>query len=141
MTHVHSLTICGELLVNYLSQLVDFQELGINMTHIESRPSKSCPGSEYEFYADCEGVEDGDLLVEKLQVYASNISVLARSPKKDEGLYPLIQSPPLFSLSFLPLSLFPLPFSPCSPFLFHLLPLCFSFCPLSLFSPIIIIFL
>ena len=76
------------------------------MTHIESRPSKSCPGSEYEFYADCEGVEDGDLLVEKLQVYASNISVLARSPKKDEGLYPLIQSPPLFSLSFLPLSLF-----------------------------------
>lgn len=61
-----------------------FEELGINMTHIESRPSKSCPGSEYEFYADCEGVEDGDLLVEKLQVYASNISVLARSPKKDE---------------------------------------------------------
>ena len=58
----------------------------MNMSHIESRPSKSQPGSEYDFYVDCEGVVNKEELAEKLQSHASNISVLSRSPKKDEGV-------------------------------------------------------
>ena len=70
-----------------MSQLLSCsQELGVNMSHIESRPSKSHPGSKYDFYVDCEGVVNKDDLAEKLQSHASNISVLSRSPKKDEGV-------------------------------------------------------
>ena len=57
------------------------------MSHIESRPSKSHAGSEYDFYVDCEGVVSKEELAEKLQSHASNISMLSRSPKKDEGVY------------------------------------------------------
>ena len=63
----------------------------MNMSHIESRPSKSHAGSEYDFYVDCEGVVNKEELAEKLQRHASNISVLSRSPKKDEGVYLLEQ--------------------------------------------------
>ena len=59
------------------------QDLGINMSHIESRPSKQSPGQEYEFYVDCECVTEE--LMERLKSLAKSVSVLSRSPKKDEG--------------------------------------------------------
>ena len=58
----------------------------MNMSHIRSRPSKSHPELEYDFYMDCEGAVNKDNLAEKLQSHTSNISVLSRSPKKDEGM-------------------------------------------------------
>ena len=56
------------------------------MTHIESRPSKRAPGKEYDFYIDCTCTEQQKvLLVEEIQSMSSNVSVLSRDPKKDEG--------------------------------------------------------
>ena len=63
------------------------QELGINMTHIESRPSKANPGTEYDFYVDyiC-SEEKRTELVEKLNGYSTSVNVLSRNPQKDEGI-------------------------------------------------------
>ena len=62
------------------------QELGINMTHIESRPSKASPGKEYDFYVDyiCSEEKRAEL-VAKLKEYTTSINLLSRSPQQDEG--------------------------------------------------------
>ena len=63
------------------------QEVGINMTHIESRPSKANPGKEYDFYVDyiCSEEKRAEL-VAKLKEYTTSINLLSRSPQKDEGI-------------------------------------------------------
>ena len=62
------------------------QELGINMTHIESRPSKTNPGVEYDFFVNYVCSEEKRTeLVGKLSCYSTSINVLSRTPKKDEG--------------------------------------------------------
>ncbi len=56
------------------------------MTHIESRPSKKNHGKEYDFFVDCECSESNrGPLLEKLNKCATSVSVLSRTPKKDEG--------------------------------------------------------
>ncbi len=56
------------------------------MTRIESRPSKKNHGEEYDFFVECECSEDAqERLLSKLREYATTVSVLSRSPKKDEG--------------------------------------------------------
>lgn len=57
------------------------------MTHIESRPSRSSPGTEYDFFVDCE--VDGErvkALQQSLESRATNLSIHARDreAKKDE---------------------------------------------------------
>ena len=64
------------------------QELGISMTHIESRPSKTNPGAEYDFYADYSCTEEQRTeLIKKLNDYTTSINVLSRTPQKDEGTW------------------------------------------------------
>ena len=62
------------------------QELSINMSHIESRPSKTNPGKEYDFYVDyiCSEEKRAEL-VTKLKEYTTSINLLSRSPQQDEG--------------------------------------------------------
>lgn len=56
------------------------------MTHIESRPSKSNPGAEYDFYVDYSCAEEQrNELTKKLSDYTTSINVLSRTPQKDEG--------------------------------------------------------
>ena len=56
------------------------------MTHIESRPSKTNPGTEYDFYVDyiC-SEEKRAKLVKTLNSYTTSVNVLSRTPQKDEG--------------------------------------------------------
>ena len=57
------------------------------MTHIESRPSKSKPGSEYDFYVECVCTDkQKEELVEELKSCSTNVSVLSRDPTEDEGI-------------------------------------------------------
>ena len=59
--------------------------MGINMTHIESRPSKKNPGLEYDFYIDCEVPKDiMENLFQRLKTTTDGVSVHARSPGKEE---------------------------------------------------------
>ena len=62
------------------------------MTHIESRPSKTKPGAEYDFYVECICTdEQKEKLVAELDTYSNNVSILSREPSKDEGiLQPLV---------------------------------------------------
>ena len=57
------------------------------MTHIESRPSKTNPGTEYDFFVDCDCSSEGvkEQLLERLQSCAGSVSILTREPKTDEG--------------------------------------------------------
>ena len=57
------------------------------MTHIESRPSKTNPGVEYDFYVDCVSTdEQKQLLLEKLNpISCKVVNVLSRAPSNDEG--------------------------------------------------------
>ena len=56
------------------------------MTHIESRPSKNNPGTEYDFFVDCSCTdEQKQQLVQKLREMCNRIKILSRDPKKDEG--------------------------------------------------------
>ena len=58
----------------------------MNMTHIESRPSKIHAGSEYDFYVDCACAEQlKDQLVEKLKDISLRVNVLSREPNKEES--------------------------------------------------------
>lgn len=58
------------------------------MTHLESRPSKSNPGIEYDFYVECCCTDQQKQeLVEKLTDYANKVNVLSRDPSEDEGIY------------------------------------------------------
>ena len=71
--------------MNFLSPSVP-QELEVNMTHIESRPSKKNRGEEYDFFVDCECTEkQREELVAKLRTCATSVNVLSRTPQKDEG--------------------------------------------------------
>lgn len=64
------------------------QKLGINMTHIESRPSKSNPGAEYDFYVECSCTdEQKQKLLEELKNYSTNTSILSRDPTENEGQF------------------------------------------------------
>ena len=56
------------------------------MTHIESRPSKTNPGMEYDFYVDYICTEEKRAeLVKNLNGYSTSVNVLSRTPQKDEG--------------------------------------------------------
>lgn len=56
------------------------------MTHIESRPSQTNPGAEYDFYVDCDGSTGSiDILVAEIKKMAFNVSVHSRQPKGDES--------------------------------------------------------
>ena len=56
------------------------------MTHIESRPSRSKPDEEYDFYVDCECAEQSkEEVTSKLSAYATNVTLHVCSPKSDEG--------------------------------------------------------
>lgn len=54
-----------------------FEDLDINLTHIESRRSKSNPGTEYDIYTQCVCAEEkkSDLL-NKLDSYSSDVKVV-----------------------------------------------------------------
>lgn len=56
------------------------------MTHLESRPSKTNPGSQYDFYVDCVCPADKkDELVSALRTHSLSVNVLSRDPSVDEG--------------------------------------------------------
>ena len=56
------------------------------MKHLESRPSKSNPGSEYDFYVDCVcPPEVKEELLSSLKAHSISVNVLSRDPGMDEG--------------------------------------------------------
>ena len=61
----------------------------MNMTHIESRPSLSNPGAQYDFYIDCDCDRKTLVqLVEDLKKFAVSVSIKTMSPEEeDEGGY------------------------------------------------------
>ena len=70
-----------------LSPPILVQNLGVNLTHIESRPSITKPGQEYDFYLDCQCDRDTlARLVKELEVFAVKVSVKTVNPEKDEGV-------------------------------------------------------
>ena len=73
----------------HITFVTRLQDLGVNLTHIESRPSKRKPGEEYDFYVDCECAEESkEEVTSKLSACATNVTLHARSPNKDnEGKY------------------------------------------------------
>ncbi len=57
------------------------------MTHLESRPSKTNPGSEYDFYTDCVcPPEKKEELLTLLRENSLSVNVLSRDPEIDEGV-------------------------------------------------------
>ncbi len=57
------------------------------MTHLESRPSKTNPGSEYDFYMDCVCPTDKkEELLGLLRANSLSVNVLSRDPGMDEGV-------------------------------------------------------
>ncbi|XP_062511572.1 phenylalanine-4-hydroxylase-like [Corticium candelabrum] len=60
--------------------LKPFEMFTVNMTHIESRPSKTA-NDQYDFFVDCLDCEDGKLasLVEELKKRSLSVQVLSRS--------------------------------------------------------------
>ncbi|EDV19726.1 uncharacterized protein TRIADDRAFT_32954, partial [Trichoplax adhaerens] len=62
-----------------------FEIENINLTHIESRPSKKQAGY-YDFYVDCEcsNTETLQRVTSRLQDYAVNVGVLSTQPLKDD---------------------------------------------------------
>ena len=66
------------------------QDLGINITHIESRPSKTNPGKEYDFFVEFDGgkKEEIDNLVARLKTQTTSIIVHARNTKDGESERP-----------------------------------------------------
>nr|CAA76184.1 phenylalanine hydroxylase [Geodia cydonium] len=68
-----------------VTSLKPFQDMGINMTHLESRPSKSNPGSEYDFYVDCVCPPDKkEDLLSSLRANSLTVNILSRDPGEDE---------------------------------------------------------
>ena len=62
------------------------QSLDVNLTHIESRPSITSPGKEYDFYIDCECEADvKDEFLRQLKTVSLSLRVMARTPSEDEG--------------------------------------------------------
>ena len=62
------------------------QSLDVNLTHIESRPSITNPGQEYDFYIDCECAADvKEELLKQLKTVSLSHRVMARTPSEDEG--------------------------------------------------------
>ena len=62
------------------------QSLDVNLTHIESRPSITNPGQEYDFYIDCECAADvKEELLKELKTVSLSHRVMARTPSEDEG--------------------------------------------------------
>ena len=58
----------------------------MNLSHIESRPSKTQPGKEYDFFVDCDCSEDKmDTLMSKLREHVTSITVHSRAPLKNES--------------------------------------------------------
>ena len=73
------------------------QNLGVNLTHIESRPSITNPGQEYDFYLDCQCDRDTlARLVQELEGFAVKVSVKTVNPEEDEG----VQGCPVFGNFF-----------------------------------------
>ena len=67
-----------------------FEDLDISLTHIESRTSKTNPGTEYDFYAECVcyGERRADL-VNNLEKYSTSVKIVQdefESEKTDEDL-------------------------------------------------------
>lgn len=60
--------------------------MGVNLTHIESRPSKDKPGEQYDFFVDCEvSKETMKELLAQLKPIVVTISIHSRSPDQNEG--------------------------------------------------------
>ena len=58
----------------------------MNLTHIESRPSISNAGMEYDFFMDCEcQTPSKEEFLTKLRGLAMSVRVMARSPSENEG--------------------------------------------------------
>ena len=65
---------------------LSLKKLGVNLTHIESRPSVNNADKEYDFYMDCDcesSVKDG--FQTQLKAVAVSVRVMARTPSEDEG--------------------------------------------------------
>ena len=66
------------------------QDEGVNLTHIESRPSATSPGEEYDFFMDCE-CSDKDAkekFLKKLKLLATSVKLTSSgSAVEDEGLF------------------------------------------------------
>ena len=58
----------------------------MNLTHIESRPSISNLGMEYDFFMDCEcQIPSKKEFLSKLREVATSVRDMARSPSENEG--------------------------------------------------------
>ena len=74
LTLIFSLKKEKGVLVNVFQK---FDELDVALSHIESRPSKSRPGAEYDFYVDSHcPKEKRDALMKKLRVCTTEVNVL-----------------------------------------------------------------
>ncbi len=52
------------------------------MTHIESRPSRTDPGTDYDFYIDCDGtINDIDSLAIQLRQSVTNVLIHVEGDK------------------------------------------------------------
>lgn len=66
-----------------------FEALDISLSHIESRPSQTNPGVEYDFYAQCECLEDKKAeLVSRLKRYSTSVRIVQEEPKVTENDVP-----------------------------------------------------
>lgn len=73
------------MLAEYLAP----QDAGVNMNHIESRPSRTNPGKEYDFFVNCKDCtqDQVDQLVKSLKPIANSVTVERRRPAEDEGKF------------------------------------------------------
>ena len=74
------------LLLLYL--ILHAQNADVNLTHIESRPSKDNPGKEYDFFTSCSecSQEKADHLLELLKPLVTSVSV-EQSKSTDESKF------------------------------------------------------
>lgn len=62
-----------------------FEAMDINLSHIESRPSRTSPGVEYDFYVRCGCSEDEKAdLVARLKRYSTGVRIVQEEPGRSE---------------------------------------------------------
>lgn len=60
-----------------------FEDHGISLSHIESRPSKINPGVEFDFYAQCVcSAEEKAGLVASLRSYSTDVRIVQEEPRR-----------------------------------------------------------
>ncbi|XP_065910722.1 phenylalanine-4-hydroxylase-like [Dysidea avara] len=69
--------------------LQPFKDVGVTMNHIESRPSRTNPGKEYDFFVNCKDCtqDQVDQLVRSLRPIAKSVTVKRRQPAEDEEVW------------------------------------------------------